>query len=270
MEDVTLEELALAVQNGNDELMPLLWERTERLVKMLILRHIRNRILPNSIDTEDLLQCGYFALLRAVRAFKPDKEYKFNTYLNYSVQNVINEEIDGRKRHTFKETSYNKPIMNDDGEETEWLDLLKDDRAERNIIELVELTDTQRIVIEAVEQLLPEQRKVIHQHYFKGLTLKQIAELNKCSIENIRQYEHRAFKALRKNSKLRSLNEEIQNQSYIHSFSRFQYSPEYFETIRKVEQLERETAEYMTYGKRQAKIYLMLYRAEQEFNKKYA
>ena len=36
IQNITLEELAAAAQDGNTELLPLLWERTEKLIKMLI------------------------------------------------------------------------------------------------------------------------------------------------------------------------------------------------------------------------------------------
>lgn len=84
-ENITLEELATAARNGNIEVMPLLWEKTERLIKMLILKAVNKRVLPNYIDESDVLQCGYFALLAAVKAFK-NNGLKFTSYLNYSVK----------------------------------------------------------------------------------------------------------------------------------------------------------------------------------------
>ena len=69
-EKLTLETLATAAQQGKREVLPLLWEKTERLIKKLILKTINKRILPTHIEESDVLQCGYFALLAAVRAFK--------------------------------------------------------------------------------------------------------------------------------------------------------------------------------------------------------
>lgn len=266
MEDVTLEELATAVQNGNNEIIPLLWERTERLIKMLILHHIRKRMLPSSIDIEDLLQCGYFALLSAVKYYKRDNIYKFTTYLNYCIQKAINNELGYKKQ--IKEYSYNKTVSNTDGEETELINLIKDHSAEYNVFETAELTDTQRIIIEAVNELSPQHKEVVKMHWFNNMTFKEIAELKHCSIENISRIEREAFGKLRANNQLKKLYNYCTSFECLY-YSPFKYSPEYFEAIRQAERLEKECTKYMTYGKRQAQLFLLLYKAEQEFNKKY-
>lgn len=98
--------------------------------QLIIFKHLKGRILPNSINEEDILQCGYFALLAAVKAFKSG-EYKFTTYLNYSVQNAINEAINGKSRRPseHKEVSYNQRIKNADSEDIEMWELMKDETA---------------------------------------------------------------------------------------------------------------------------------------------
>lgn len=265
---MTNEQLVTLIQSGNRDLLPELWEQTERLIKMLIIRYAKSKVLPNSMDIDDLLQCGYFALLQAVRAFKADKEYKFTTYLNYSVKNAIDEETGNDKKH-FKEISYNKTVKDKSGDNVEMLDLMEDSTAEYDVIEPVELTDTQRTVIEALERLPPVQREVISEHYLKGLTLNQISAERHCTVENIRQYEKAAFRTLRKDRTLRNLYLDTVGNSYIHNYSHFQYTPEYFETIRKIEELERNTTEYMTYGKQQARRTLMLMQAQKEYGQKH-
>lgn len=260
------EQLVTLIQSGHRDLLPVLWERTQRLIKMLIVRYAKGRILPNSIDLDDLLQCGYFALLQAVRAFKADKGLKFTSYLSYSVKNAIDEETGNDRKH-FKEISYNKTVKDKSGDDVEILDLLEDSTAEFDIFEPVELTDTQRIVTEALEQLPPVQREVISKHYLKGLTLNQIATERHCTIENIRQYIRAGFKILRKDRVLRNLYFEGQRLCYMQRYSLFHSSPEYFEVISKIEELERNTTEYMTYGKQQARRTLMLLQAQKEYDK---
>lgn len=262
------EQLVTLIQSGHRDLLPVLWERTQRLIKMLIVRYAKSKVLPNSMDIDDLLQCGYFALLQAVRAYKADGNYRFVTYLSYSVLNAVQDELGINRKH-YKETSLNTPIEDKDGGVIEMLDLLEDSTAEYDVIEPVELTDTQRTVIEALERLPPVQREVISKHYLKGLTLNQISAEKHCTIENIRQYIQQGFKTLRKDRALRNLYFDTVGSSYIHRFNRFQYSPEYFETIRKIEELERNATEYMTYGKQQARRTLMLMQAQKEYDKKH-
>ena len=271
IQNKTLEELAAAAQSGNTEVVPLLWERTERLIKMLILKHINKRILPNHISEEDILQCGYFALLAAVKAFKPN-EYKFNTYLNYSVQNTVNEAINGKSRQPskYKEYSYNRTVSGEDNEETELVNFIKDKQAEFDIFEGVELSDTRRIVIEAVAELEPKQYSIIRRHYFLNMTLKQIAEQDGCSLSNIQRYEQQAFRTLRKNQKLRALNEELRANIFIKSFNPYNTSPEYYNAIRTARELERKLLrdQSMSYGQRQAQIFMLMYKAEREYKRR--
>ena len=61
----------------------------------------------------------------------------------------------------------------------------------------------------ALAELPEKERNIIRCHYFRNMSLKQIAEIKGCTIENIRQYENRAFRKLRKNKKLISLNENF-------------------------------------------------------------
>lgn len=59
------EELAMLIQRGHTEYYSELWENTRRLIRKLIYQYIRWRKLPNYVDTEDALQCGYFAMCGA-------------------------------------------------------------------------------------------------------------------------------------------------------------------------------------------------------------
>lgn len=87
---MTNEELAILIQQGNKELCTQLWERVRKLIVMLIEKYTKNWVLPNDIDKEDLLQCGYFVMLAAVKAYDPNKKYKFSSYLSYHVRNIVN------------------------------------------------------------------------------------------------------------------------------------------------------------------------------------
>lgn len=270
IENITLEELAAAAQCGNMEVMPLLWEKTERLIRMLILKAINKRILPNYIDESDVLQCGYFALLAAVRAFK-SSGLKFTYYLTYSVQNAVNECINGKSKRPskIKEVSYNQPVKDNGGEDVELLELIEDRGAELEVYEPLELTDTQRIVIEAVDALPQRQRDVIRLHYFHNMSMKDIAAAQDCCVSNIQQIEHRAFRELRKNKKLRALSEQIGAIDFVRGIDYYHTSPEYFNAIRAARELERKLLQdsSLSYGKRQAQIFLLLHRAKQNFIK---
>ena len=83
---MTNEELAVLIQQGHTELYTELWERVNRLIGMMILKSTKHRILPPDIDKEDLLQCGYFAMLAAVKAYDKDKNFKFNRSFRFIIK----------------------------------------------------------------------------------------------------------------------------------------------------------------------------------------
>lgn len=51
---MTNEEMAILIQQGHKEYCLELWERVQKLISMLIGKKIKNRVLPNDIDKEDL------------------------------------------------------------------------------------------------------------------------------------------------------------------------------------------------------------------------
>ena len=73
---MTNEELAVLIQQGHTELYTELWERVSRLINMMIGKYAERRILPPDIEKEDLLQCGYFAMLAAVKS-KQQKSFQY-------------------------------------------------------------------------------------------------------------------------------------------------------------------------------------------------
>lgn len=267
-EKLTLETLATAAQQGKREVLPLLWEKTERLIKKLILKTINKRILPTHIEESDVLQCGYFALLAAVRAFK-NSGLKFTSYLSYSVQNAVNECIYGRSRRKskFKEVSYNQTVTDKSGDDVEMLELIADEGAELDVYEPLELSETQRIVIEAVDALPQRQQHIIRLHYFQSVSLKDIAAEQDCSVSNIQQIEQQAFRELRKNKRLRALNEQLGAIDFVRKFDYYHISPEYCNAILAAHALERKLLQdrSLSYGRRQAQIFLLLYKAEKDY-----
>lgn len=267
IESITNEELAAAIKAGNKELLPLLWEKTKRLINQLIIKAISSRTLPPHIDTEDVLQCGYFALIAAVKAYNAG-QYKFTTYLNYSVKNAVNEAIHGRSRRPQNEPpviSYNQMIQGKDGDTAELLELLPDEGKENEITEPVELDELQIITRNAISELPEIQRYVIMQHYYFGRTFTEIAAKQGVSIAAVRQRERQAFRVLRQNPKLKALFDDQRKNIFAKSFDYYKSSPEHFNAIRAARRLEIELLQdhSLSYGQRQAQILMLLYRAEQ-------
>lgn len=137
------------LSRGNKRYYATLWEQTSRLIHKLIYKHASKRKLPNDIDFDDILQCGYFAMVNAVKAYTPEKDLKFNTYLEFQIMNAIQLTIDrgqrkGMNTPRLQEYSYNRTVSNSEGEEVEIIDLMPDKQSPK-IYEGAELTDLQTL-----------------------------------------------------------------------------------------------------------------------------
>lgn len=257
---MTNEDLVLLVRQGHKEYCSKLWEQVRKLIHKLIIQHSKKRILPNDIEHEDLHQCGYFAMLAAVKAYNPDKGYKFNTYLEYHVKNAINEAINHGKRvgqniPTIREYSYNTTIAGDDGEETELIDLMEDETAKYGY-EPLEVSDLQAHVWQAVAELPQRQQEIIRRYYLQGISLTDIAKEKGVSVENIRTRKNQGLQMLRRNRDLRTVyGDYIRNACFDVPSYEFYWlrSPEKY-VIEKDIHERRQKGEYISYGKEQVLI----------------
>ncbi|MCM1122024.1 MAG: hypothetical protein NC416_05525, partial [Eubacterium sp.] len=72
------EELAARIKAGEKSLLPILWGQCRRTITILAAKY-RGVMEKNAfVDMEDFMQCGYFAMLAAVEAYNPEKDYKFS------------------------------------------------------------------------------------------------------------------------------------------------------------------------------------------------
>ena len=261
------EEIVILIQQGHTELYTDLWERASRLIGMIILKSTKHRILPPDIDKEDLLQCGYFAMLAAVKAYNPDKNYKFTSYLNLHVKTAINTAINhGRRNATnddnIKMCSYNVNVSGEDGEETELLQLIKDENTLYEY-EHLELTDIQQYVWKAVSELPERQGEIVRRYYLERESLTHIAEDKGVSVQNIQERKRQGIQMLRKNRELREFYREYSDDLYTSKplyLSYWKTSPERY-AIEKDIYTRRQSGEYISYGTEQ----IILDRAAAEY-----
>lgn len=193
---MTNEELAELIQRTDSKSAKAeLWEHN----KGMIYRLARSYYRPNMPYTlEDLIQYGYFALLRAVKSYKREKGYKFTSYLKYSFQCVM------RDVDTSSYISLDVAISNDnDGEKERTIaDTIPDNSALEELEHAINITADRQAIYNALERLEPLQRDIVVSIYFHGETLTSIATRLSRSIEAIRQRHRRALKDLRKDPEL--------------------------------------------------------------------
>lgn len=263
---MTNEEMAMLIQQGHKEYCSELWERVQKLISMLIGKKSKNRVLPNDIDSEDLHQCGFFAMLAAVKAYNPDKGYKFNTYLEYHVKNAISETINHGKRvgqntPTIKEYSYNTTIAGNDREETEHIELMQDENSLYEY-EPLEISDLQSHVWQAVAELPDRQQEVIRRYFLQGTSLTDIAKEKALSVENIRARKNQGLQMLRRNRELRQLYRDYIRSACL-DISSYEFywlrSPEKY-VIEKDIYKRKLQGEYISYGKEQSILYIAMQR----------
>lgn len=82
------EQLVKLIQEGNDGLIPTLWEQVERFI------HLRANLKAKEMDkeelTEDLYHEGFFALIKAIKGFNPSSGASFIHYLSFHLKNSFN------------------------------------------------------------------------------------------------------------------------------------------------------------------------------------
>ena len=256
---MTNEELAQLIKQGNKRYYATLWEQTSRLIHKLIYKHASKRKLPNDIDFDDILQCGYFAMVKAVTAYSPEKDLKFNTYLEFQVMNAIQLTIDrgqrkGMNTPRLQEYSYNRTVSNSEGEEVEIIDLMPDKQSPK-IYESAELTDLQERVWQALAELPEKLREIITGYYFNGENLPTQAERLGVSVQTVTQRKNQALRLLQRNRALKQLYNDY-NRHYHNRYNDLQTlqwkrSPESYAIMQDLAE-RRRRGEYISYGKQQA------------------
>ena len=199
---MTNEQLAEYIQvGGNDELLAILWDKTKDLIFMKC-NHIwsgfSDVLRRHGYELSDLTQEGYSALLYAVEQFDKDKPYKFTTYLNYSLKHVVRRLLNNRDVLNQAGTmQFDQPIGEDkDGGELLLSDIVPDEQAAR-AFEQAERAYEFKPLHEAVDSLPEQERAIIRQRYFDGLTLGQIAERRGVTKQAVSELERKALRLLR-------------------------------------------------------------------------
>jgi hypothetical protein len=151
---MTLEELVLLIQGGRADLMAELWER----VYLFIRQQARVRVLRlplNMRDWEDdLINAGYFAVVKAVKHYQTDKGATFLHFLTFHLKNAFNDTLDlrttaGRNDPSRYAASIDAPMSADtdglmladtlpDPAAAEALNLILNEEWRRNIHEIIQ------------------------------------------------------------------------------------------------------------------------------------
>ncbi len=205
------EELALLAQKGDTAARGSLWEQNQGLLTQLFARYFP-LCQHYHCEPDDLLQCGYFVICKAVEAYNPEKGLKFTSYLKHHVQNAVNETFCTRgdkKRHW--DVSGNTPVGTEG--EAELLDLQPDPEATRPFEDVEATLYNQQLhsTIEAcmAEKLDERQSDLLRRIYYQGEPLAQLGEAMGISIARVNQVRARALYQMARDRRIRAYREDI-------------------------------------------------------------
>lgn len=180
---MTNEELATQIKAGKSELYAELWGQTEAFFRAEARQYyfaFQKVCRAAGVDTDDLTQCGFFALTKAVQAFKEESGYKLLTYAKLHLRNSYREATGkrGRKEPLNDASSLDVPVSED--ADASLIDLLADlDSVQlyEDIDKNLTIRKLRKVLDEMIDELPEQQARVIRLHYFMGFTLERIAEL---------------------------------------------------------------------------------------------
>lgn len=199
---MTNEELAIKIQQGHEELYPALWENVVDFVKYKAFRRYAAAVdeTGNVVEVDDLVQNGYFAMIRAVRLFKPESG-NYITVLVYCLKTAFNEALGRMNKDPLRRAISLDAPLNEDPDSNTLLDIQADTENEYqfdDVEEKVWCEELRNALEKAASELPPRQREIIFRRYALNKTLKEIGDFAGLSKEYIRQTERGAFKAMRK------------------------------------------------------------------------
>jgi RNA polymerase sigma factor, sigma-70 family len=197
---MTNEELTFAAAQGDIESLNKLYFAVAPLLYKLIKRYFpfcNQRTTP-----EDLLQCGYFAVVNAVKYYSPDKGCLFSSYLGFFVKQVCYDELGFRKKQV-NTISLETPIS-DAGEGDLTLgDTIFDPNADT--CEYNELNDMRLIVRKEIERLPSRERCVIYGIFYDNKTMDILAQELGREYGGVISSRDAAFNSLRRSKGIREL-----------------------------------------------------------------
>lgn len=197
------EEIAVRIQAGETDLMEQLWIGVEKLV-----RREANRVSGATggkcgVDSDDLYQCGYLAMVAAVETFNPEN----GSFANWLILYLKTAFAEATGRRTTKDrmeplnnsVSLDKPL-GDEADGASFVDLVPDPAAAATMdsIEDKLWRDQLHEAMEGVLAELPEEQSaVLRCRYYEGQTLAAAAEKLETTAEEVRKLEKISLKELR-------------------------------------------------------------------------
>lgn len=205
------EEIATRIQNGETELMPVLWAQVEKFVLWRADRLWMVLEGRADVDLEDMYQCGYLALVDAVATYTPESG-SFSTWLGIYLKKVFIEAtgyrtVRGRMDPSKHAVSLSRPV----GDGADCLELVDtvEDKSCQTAFDTLEDKMWRQQLHETTEGALADlpaaQEALLRGRFYDGKTLGKLADELEISQQNVRVRIDKALETVRKSKQAKEL-----------------------------------------------------------------
>lgn len=201
---MTNEEIAVAVKNGDSTFLPVLWDRMQKMIqrKAKQYRNMLSDDFNRSVDADDLIQSGFFALNEAIKRYDPEKGFAFSTYLGYALKNEFRKETGTKTDGKRDANNYAFPLDMPCGEGDDGciVDLIEDPENQMQDVEdCVYTCELHAALDEALDLLTERQRVILTRRYYQGITYGLQAETEGISKQAVLYAAEAGFEKIRRN-----------------------------------------------------------------------
>lgn len=199
MSKLTNEELYMKIKNGDDGLLPELWEQVRKFIAMKARDYIYKFDNPHGCEMDDLIQAGFLAVIAAIKYYKPEAGYKFTTFLGYNLKNAFKSAMGIRsEKRDWLNYAESLDVPVSEGSDMTLLDKIGDltprkATIEEEIVENVWNQELRAALDDAMNILSKSQKELLVLNYYYGLTLSEIAEMRGSSEQYISVRRHEAL-----------------------------------------------------------------------------
>ena len=201
------EELFARIRAGEQEMVAVLWEQVENLVKWKakrIMTALELRGDKCGIEFDDLVQCGYPALLEAMESYNQEAG-SFSNWFMFYLRKAFSDATGYRTKQGQEEPlnnalSLDKPLS-DDPEAATMGEMIPDAEAAATMERIEEKLwrEQLREALETVLQEIPEEQSDILRHrYYAGESLRETGESAGMELEQVRKLENMGLRTLRR------------------------------------------------------------------------
>lgn len=214
---MTNEEAVKRIQEGDDSCIPALWEGVKKFVRLFAYKYQLNheRLCKRAgMELEDLYQCGYFAVIKAIKGFKAQKSTKFLSYLGFYLHNEFNGAVGLRVSASRNDACFHAISLDTvltDADDLTIGESIEDTRAAKDfdaVIENIYSQEARRNLMPAIKRLTPEEQETIYRFFYSGEGITQIANTTGRKRREVESCYHSAIVKLRRSKEVQQYREE--------------------------------------------------------------